>query len=232
MISTFCTLQMGRQLVTQGAEGRVYVADWLGHSVIIKQRFPKKYRHADLDTHITQERMKAEARALTRCRSLGIKTPAVYDVNFDKREIVLENIAKSITIRNYIYAAVDRGLSMDSGEMLNLAEKIGKILAKMHSNHIIHGDLTTSNMLLVQPYESSEVILIDFGLSSVEERPEDKAVDLYVLERAILSTHPNTQAFVSCCLTTYKEAGGNAAKDVIKRLDGVRVRGRKKLCFG
>ncbi|KAK8402786.1 hypothetical protein O3P69_000839 [Scylla paramamosain] len=63
-------------------------------------------------------------------------------------------------------------------------------------------------MLLVKPYESSEVILIDFGLSSVEERPEDKAVDLYVLERAILSTHPNTEAFVSCCLSAYKKVGG------------------------
>lgn len=218
--------------MTQGAEGRVYVADWLGHSVIIKQRFPKKYRHVDLDTHITQERIKAEARALTRCRSLGIRTPAVYDVNFDKREIILENITNSITVRNYIYAAVERDLSMDSMEILSMAEKIGKILAKMHSNHIIHGDLTTSNMLLVQPYESSEVILIDFGLSSVEERAEDKAVDLYVLERAILSTHPNTEPFVSCCIAAYKKAGGNGAEDVVKRLDEVRTRGRKKLCFG
>ncbi|XP_045133574.1 EKC/KEOPS complex subunit TP53RK-like [Portunus trituberculatus] len=223
---------MDRQLVTQGAEGRVYVGDWLNHSVIIKQRFSKKYRHVDLDTHITQERIKAEARALTRCRSLGIRTPAVYDVNFDKREIILENITNSITVRNYIYAAVERDLSMDNREILSLAEKIGKVLAKMHSNHIIHGDLTTSNMLLIQPYESSEVILIDFGLSSVEERAEDKAVDLYVLERAVLSTHPNTEAFVSCCISAYKKAGSNAAEDVVKRLDEVRTRGRKKLCFG
>ncbi|MPC08647.1 TP53-regulating kinase [Portunus trituberculatus] len=150
--------RMDRQLVTQGAEGRVYVGDWLNHSVIIKQRFSKKYRHVDLDTHITQERIKAEARALTRCRSLGIRTPAVYD-----------------------------------------------------------------------PYESSEVILIDFGLSSVEERAEDKAVDLYVLERAVLSTHPNTEAFVSCCISAYKKAGSNAAEDVVKRLDEVRTRGRKKI---
>ncbi|XP_050738358.1 EKC/KEOPS complex subunit Tp53rkb-like isoform X2 [Eriocheir sinensis] len=223
---------MGRQLITQGAEGRVYIADWLGHSVIIKERFAKKYRHADLDTHITNERIKAEARALTRCRSLGIRTPAVYDVNFDKRELVLENIANSITVRNYIYSATERGLSMDSGDMLKLAEKIGKILAKMHANHIIHGDLTTSNMLLVQPYDSSEVILIDFGLSSVEERAEDKAVDLYVLERAVLSTHPNTEAFVSHLISAYEKAGGNAAGDVVKRLGEVRTRGRKKLCFG
>lgn len=223
---------MGRKLLTQGAEGRVYVADWLGRSVIIKERFAKKYRHADLDAHITNERIKAEARALTRCRSLGIRTPAVYDVNFEKRELVLEKISDSITVRNYIYSATEKSLAMDNCEILNLAEKIGKILAKMHANHIIHGDLTTSNMLLVEPYNSSEVILIDFGLSSVEERAEDKAVDLYVLERAVLSTHPNTEAFVKHLISAYENAGGDTAKVVTKRLEEVRTRGRKKLCFG
>lgn len=223
---------MDRELVTQGAEGRVYAVEWLGRSVIVKQRFPKQYRHPDLDAHIASERMKAEARALTRCRTFGIKTPAVYDVNFERREIILEKISNSSTVRNYIYEAVNRKLPMDSLLMLGMAERIGKVLAKMHKNHIIHGDLTTSNMLLVAPFDSSEIILIDFGLSSLDERAEDKAVDLYVLERAILSTHPNTEKFVNHLLSTYQTIGGEAAKDVIKRLDEVRLRGRKKLCFG
>ncbi|KAK3878910.1 hypothetical protein Pcinc_016453 [Petrolisthes cinctipes] len=225
-------LKMRRELVTQGAEGRVYNAEWLGGSVIIKQRFPKQYRHPDLDAHITRERMKAEARALTRCRVYGIKTPVVFDVDFEKNEIILENIPQSMTVRNYIYEAAKNNILMDSELMLDLAEKIGQVLAKLHSNHIIHGDLTTSNMLLVPPYESSDVILIDFGLSSIDERAEDKAVDLYVLERAILSTHPNTEPFVAQALSVYELSGGKVAKDVIKRLDEVKLRGRKKLCFG
>lgn len=226
------TFQMGRELITQGAEGRVYIADWLGQSVIIKERFAKKYRHPELDAHITKERIKAEARALTRCRSLGIRTPAIYDVDIEKRELVLENITNSTTVRNYISSANEKGLSMDNDNIKHLAEKIGRILAKMHASNIIHGDLTTSNMLLVEPYDSSEVILIDFGLSSVEERAEDKAVDLYVLERAVLSTHPNTEAFVSHILSIYENAGGDGAREVIRRLEEVRTRGRKKLCFG
>lgn len=32
-------------------------------------------------------------------------------------------------------------------------------------------------------------VLIDFGLSFTSTLPEDKAVDLYVLERALLSMH-------------------------------------------
>lgn len=224
--------QMGRELITQGAEGRVYAAEWLGRSVIVKHRFPKQYRHPDLDATITHERIKAEARALMRCRTFGIKTPVVYDVNFEKNEIILERIADCSTVRNYIYQAVKRKLSMESSVMLCMAERIGKVLAKMHSNNIIHGDLTTSNMLLIPPYDSSDIILIDFGLSSVDERAEDKAVDLYVLERAILSTHPSTEKFVAHILSIYRNEGGEAARDVIRRLDEVRLRGRKKLCFG
>jgi len=38
--------------------------------------------------------------------------------------------------------------------------------------------------------------MIDFGLSYSSTLPEDMAVDLYVLERAFLSTHPNSTAMV------------------------------------
>ncbi|CAL4163100.1 unnamed protein product, partial [Meganyctiphanes norvegica] len=222
--------RMVRELITQGAEGRVYEEEWLGRKVVIKQRFPKKYRHPELDSHISKERMKAEARALTRCRSFGIKTPAVYDVDFEKNEIIMEKIQNSITLRNYIYETSNN--ESPESKLNILAEKIGKVLANLHGNHIIHGDLTTSNMLLVQPYDASEIVVIDFGLSSVDERAEDKAVDLYVLERAILSTHPNTDKMVEVLLAEYAKAGGKAAQEVVKRLDEVRLRGRKKLCFG
>lgn len=51
---------------------------------------------------------------------------------------------------------------------------------------VIHGDLTTSNMI----YKDDQIYLIDFGLSYVKTSIEDRAVDLYVLERAFISTHP------------------------------------------
>lgn len=65
---------------------------------------------------------------------------------------------------------------------------MGEVVAKIHNNHLIHGDLTTSNFMLS---ESKQIAVIDWGLSFVSEKTEDKAVDLYVLERAINSTHPN-----------------------------------------
>lgn len=39
-------------------------------------------------------------------------------------------------------------------------------------------------------------MLIDFGLSNAKATAEDKAVDLYVLERAFASTHPKSEAMV------------------------------------
>lgn len=75
-----------------------------------------------------------------------------------------------------------------------MAERIGVSLAKMHGIHIVHGDLTTSNLLLRE--HTDQVVIIDFGLSSTSTLIEDKAVDLYVLERAFASTHPKTEAMV------------------------------------
>lgn len=91
----------------------------------------------------------------------------------------------------------------------------------MHSIDVIHGDLTTSNMLLRTPAASTSqttseprVVLIDFGLSYISTLPEDKAVDLYVLERALASTHPEPEdrrkedRFIERILKGYREAVG------------------------
>ena len=108
----------------------------------------------------------------------------------------------------------------------------------MHLKNIIHGDLTTSNMLLLHKTQefnplNPELILIDFGLGYVESVAEDKGVDLYVLERALLSTHPNTEEFFKVLLQSYTETcGEKAAKDVIAKLDEIRMRGRKRTMVG
>ena len=108
----------------------------------------------------------------------------------------------------------------------------------MHSHNIIHGDLTTSNMLLRTPVNLSErpadIVMIDFGLGYCESVAEDKGVDLYVLERALLSTHPNTEVLFAAVLDSYKEAYGNesAVKEVIAKFEEVRMRGRKRTMVG
>lgn len=63
---------------------------------------------------------------------------------------------------------------------------MGQMILRLHNVNIIHGDLTTSNMMI----SNDKLYLIDFGLAYTKPNAEDKAVDLYVLERAFVSTHP------------------------------------------
>ncbi|GAA6085297.1 EKC/KEOPS complex subunit TP53RK [Tachysurus ichikawai] len=218
------------ELLKQGAEARVYRVRFLGRSAIVKERFRKRYRHHVLDEKLTRRRTAQEVRSILRCRKAGIAAPVVYFVDLSTNCIFLEEITDSITVREHIADAQAKGQSIES--LHGLAQKMGRILAKMHDEDVIHGDLTTSNMLL-KPELSGDLklLLIDFGLSFVSALPEDKGVDLYVLEKAFLSTHPNTETLFQKVLQSYTTAS-KKAPPVIKKLDEVRLRGRKRSMVG
>lgn len=86
-----------------------------------------------------------------------------------------------------------------------IAEQLGKVVASSHATDLIHGDLTTSNILFRSPLSSPKAVLIDFGLAQVSGMVEDKAVDLYVLERAISSTHPEASELFPMILEAYAD---------------------------
>lgn len=137
----------------------------------------------------------------------------------------------SSSVRDYISSTQSE--SCKEKELEQLAERVGHILARMHDEDVIHGDLTTSNMLLRPVVEGREpeLVLIDFGLSYISALPEDKGVDLYVLEKAFLSTHPNTEQLFEKLLKSYTASSKKSAA-VIKKLDEVRLRGRKRSMVG
>jgi TP53 regulating kinase and related kinases len=90
-------------------------------------------------------------------------------------------------------------LELHSGEVEVVTEVmslIGKSVGELHASGVVHGDLTTSNLILKETNGNLEVVLIDFGLGSVSVSEEDMAVDLYVLERAFASTHPKSEGLV------------------------------------
>lgn len=62
------------ELIAQGAEARLYKGLYLGKACLMKERFVKNYRHPELDTHITKDRIRAEARAIIRAKSAGKNT--------------------------------------------------------------------------------------------------------------------------------------------------------------
>lgn len=210
---------MTEVLLKQGAEGKIYLGSWKGQECLIKERFEKKYRHPDLDTQLTRGRMKAEQKASERCEKAGVLVPKIFEVDLRQRKIYMEYLSDSETVKERLLAAPE--------EAADLAAKIGANVGKLHANNIIHGDLTTSN-ILVKP--SGDVVFIDFGLSSYSTSAEDKGVDLYLLERALLSTHSKLALFDGI-LEAYKVENTNS-KEILVKLEDVRARGRKRTMVG
>ncbi|XP_050311746.1 EKC/KEOPS complex subunit TP53RK [Anthonomus grandis grandis] len=223
----------GFELMKQGAEARLYHGTYLGRPALIKERFVKNYRHKHLDDHLTKERMKAETRAIVRCKTVGIPTPMLLLVDFERRMIFMEHFVYSITLRNYIEMA-------PLSTLLELAILVGKTLGRMHEGCIIHGDLTTSNMLLVNKHSKHEfgnlkelkLVLIDFGLAHVDPSTEDKGVDLYVLERALLSTHAVAEKLFPEIIKGYRQEYKKNFREVWAKYEEVRARGRKRTMAG
>ncbi|KAF9179721.1 TP53 regulating kinase [Haplosporangium sp. Z 767] len=199
------------QLIKQGAEAKVYLAPFCQRQAIVKERFPKAYRHPTLDKKLTSRRVIQEARCLNRCQKALIDTPTVYMVDVENSLIYMEYI-EGTSVRDYL--VTEKGQTPEA--QAKVAAGIGRALGLMHNIDVIHGDLTTSNLLM--RLESEDVVLIDFGLSYVSQLIEDKAVDLYVLERAFTSTHPNTEVMFSQILEAYGEAG-KASKQILKKLE-------------
>ncbi|KAJ1658129.1 serine/threonine-protein kinase bud32 [Dispira simplex] len=191
------------QLIQQGAEAKIYALTFYGKEAIAKERFPKTYRHPVLDKKLTARRV----------IQAGIDTPALYYIDGSRNIIYMERI-QGCTVKQYLLSYTDDKVIYDG-----TAEKIGKSLATLHAIDIIHGDLTTSNLYLRE--STNSLVLIDFGLSFISNLVEDKAVDLYVLERAFLSTHPNSQALFDKIIQVYLEHSASG-KQVYARLeDGV-----------
>ncbi|PWN36107.1 kinase-like protein [Meira miltonrushii] len=244
--------------------------------VLLKYRFPKTYRHPTLSTQLTASRTTAEARALIRCARVGVNTPKIVCVDEEQGVLGLE-IVDGYSVRELLgggsegedeyeeeeevqpsnQIASEELILLTNEEGLVIMRKIGIQLARMHQAHIIHGDLTTSNMMVrrqkgAASIQSAEVVLIDFGLSLNSTSAEDKAVDLYVLQRAFASTHPDSEHLFDEILKAYQDiienkpvlydpkvkaekgtvAGPTHWKEIKRKLDDVRLRGRKRSMVG
>ncbi|KAH8398377.1 hypothetical protein KR215_009521 [Drosophila sulfurigaster] len=228
---------MSAGIIKQGAEGRLYLGDFKGESCLIKERFVKKYRHPELDTQITRQRMKAEVKASSRCLAAGILAPRIIHSDLNTHKLYMEYFGNAQTAKKFIQdtVATESDEEKVKEKLLELCIRIGAIIGQMHANNIIHGDLTTSNILInPNPAAKNEydVILIDFGLSHYNQGAEDKGVDLYVLERALLSTHSEQKYIFEYILAEYRRNCGKDEEVVIAKFDEVRARGRKRTMIG
>lgn len=215
-----------KTLVAQGAEAIVWEMEYMGRRAIVKSRIAKPYRHPQLDAQLRSRRLTQEARVLLRLRKAGIPVPAVYELDTRRASLTMQFV-RGDTLKVYLHDAA--GSPQRRPAVVALMALTGHMVARMHLLAIVHGDLTTSN-LLVDPGESDAsptLWLIDFGLSFSNGTDEDLAVDLYVFERAVISAHSEfAHTLNGAFLTSYADT--LKRPQVIARLDQVRARGRKR----
>ena len=180
---------------------------------LIKKRISKGYRHPDLDERIRKRRTKSEVKLLEKASKV-ISIPKVLSVNEKNAEIDMEFIeGKKLS------EWLDK---FPLNEAIKICYQIGENIAVLHENGIIHGDLTTSNMIL----SGEKIYFIDFGLGFHSSRIEDKAVDLHLLRQALESKHfMHWSDLFASVLEGYKKLGDES---VLLQLKKVESRGRYK----
>ncbi|XP_053682946.1 EKC/KEOPS complex subunit TP53RK [Sabethes cyaneus] len=224
------------EILLQGAEGKLFIGKHGGVRCLVKERFSKKYRHPDLDVQLTRQRIRAEQKAFERCKTAGIATPKLLAVDLPGRKIYMEYLENAITAKRFVDSVICEGIE-NNPKIGRLAAEIGRVVGILHGRNIIHGDLTTSNMLL-DPLEGAEaefpyrLVMIDFGLSCHSLNVEDMGVDLYVLERALLSTHSQVPNLFELVLNSYKKSNTYKLTETIAKYEAVRARGRKRTMVG
>lgn len=192
-----------------------------------KERFQKHYRHADLDRTLRIKQFGNELRSILKCSKTGLLVPTVLWADVASCRLYLKRIS-GVTVKEWLR---QREPDLEGAECKSLAKALGQAIAKMHHEAgLVHGDLTTSNFM-VEDGGSLRLYCLDFGLSYYSSDEEDFAVDLYVLERALLSSHPKSDQFFINVLKAYRKAFP-AGASIVNRLNVVRQRGRKKIAFG
>ncbi|MCD6371570.1 MAG: Kae1-associated serine/threonine protein kinase [Candidatus Aenigmarchaeota archaeon] len=196
----------------RGAEAILY----LKGGVLVKKRIKKRYRIKEIDVLLRKRRTRREATILKKAKELGIKVPSIFKVDEKKHTIYMEFIkgerVKEFFIKN----------SSNTKEISRICYKIGSQTGILHSHNIIHGDLTTSNMII----KGKDIYFVDFGLGFFSTRIEDKGVDLNLLMEALRSVHYN---ILNLCwrniLKGYRREFKDADK-VIKKVYEIEKRAR------
>ena len=200
--NTKSLLKLSDDLIAKGAESNIIKSSYMGEDAVIKARIPKNYRIAEIDNKIRKSRCKLEAKLLSDAKRAGVRTPVLYDVDLNEKSILME--------------AID-GVMLKDVINDDLAYKTGLEISKLHSADIIHGDITSSNIML----RDDELVFIDFGLGRYSDLEEDKAVDLLVLKKSLQSIdYEKALSYFDSVLKGY-----NSPK-IIDKISDIEHRGR------
>jgi TP53 regulating kinase-like protein/N6-L-threonylcarbamoyladenine synthase/protein kinase Bud32 len=203
----------GVQPLSIGAEASLFQSEFLGRKAVVKKRLPKPYRHPALDDRLRISRTRKEARLLREARRAGVRTPLVYDVDLQESTLVMEFI-EGEKVRELLERAPE---DADA-----ICHRIGSDLGLLHSHRIAHGDLTTSNMILMP---DGTLCLLDISLGESMAEVEALGVDLQLFHRAFMSAHSSLASSYDSFLRGYLEQNENGRR-VLERAEEIRNRGR------
>ncbi len=202
------------KIIYQGAEAKICKTKYMGFDVVKKRRINKSYRIKEIDNRLIFYRTKEESKLMTEARKYGVSVPIIFDVDSEKGIITMEYL-KGKRIKDILN-------DLSEKERNRICKMIGESIAKFHNNNIIHGDITTSNMI----FQDDRIHFIDFGLGEKNNEIEAKGVDLHVLMEAIESTHSQYSDCFEYVLEGYKNKLNDDANLVIKKIAEIVKRGR------
>ena len=209
MVSTRTSPSSPKRLLFLGAEARITKTIFDETPAVQKERLPKPYRHPVLDAKIRRLRTSAETKQLLRAHTAGIRVPAVKKIDVERGVFWMEFIDGP------------RLTDVLAHPPRNWAAQLGKMIAKLHQEGIVHGDLTTSNVMV----HEKELVLLDFGLSFNSSRMEDFGVDLLNLKKTLLASHPEKKKDWAKLIWAYAKAFAKG-EHVLRQLEKVEGRAR------
>ncbi|MFQ5951299.1 MAG: Kae1-associated kinase Bud32 [Candidatus Geothermarchaeales archaeon] len=202
-----------RILLCRGAEAEIYKIRFLGEDSVLKIRRQKRYRNPELDRKTRTSRTLREASALKKAKELGVPAPFVRYVDAQSALIVMQFVRGSLCRDALVGGSLEWSWA---------ARELGREVARLHNGQLVHGDLTTSNVIV----DEDRLVLFDFGLSEIDPGVEGKAVDIELLYRVLHSTHPQIEkGFMGEFLREY-ESASESGGTVVKRFNAIRRMGR------
>lgn len=205
---------MTKKIIYKGAEAEICLSNYLDKRVIEKRRIKKSYRIDEIDSYLISSRTKEESKLISEARAYGVSVPIIFDVDLFEGVITMQYV-NGKRIKDILN-------DLDEKERRRICNKIGEGIAKLHNNGVIHGDITTSNMILLD----DKIHFIDFGLGCKSNEIETKGVDLHVLMEAFESTHSQHPRCFKYVIEGYKKICGVEADKVVKKIEDIVKRGR------
>ena len=204
-------------LIRKGAEASIFLEEWHERRVVMKTRLPKSYRVELLDASIRLARTLREAHLLHDSKRAGVPTPTIYQVDTDTCTIIMEYVNGPRLKETFA--------KMDRPRLRRTCKHVGSLIGRLHSSGIVHGDLTTSNMIL---RDGEKLFFIDFGLSDYSRELEARGVDLLLMGRAFKSTHfALFSGAFEAVINGYREVVGRSSTELtMKKMREVEARGR------